>query len=148
MLKREIKFTDYEGNEKTRSFYFNMTKAELVELEANQPGGINATIERIQEAEDVKTLIALFKEIILMSVGERSDDGEYFSKSDAIRARFAGHPAYSELFMSLATDADAAADFLQGVLPPDLVKQAQEQLRQEQPQDKPLAPPAPPAGDS
>lgn len=145
MLKREITFEDFEGNQKTKTFHFNMSKAELVELEASQHGGIEATIQRIQEAEDVKTLIALFKEIILLSVGERSDDGEYFMKSDEIRARFAGHPAYSELFLELATDAEAASAFIQGVLPPDLVKQA---LAEVEKQDKPLAPPAPPAGDA
>ncbi len=144
MLKREITFEDFEGNQKKKTFYFNLSKAELVELEANTDGGIEATIKRIQEAEDVKTLIGLFKEIILASIGERSDDGEYFMKSPEIRARFAGHPAYSELFLQLATDANAATDFIQGVLPSDLVKEALAQI----PQDKPLAPPPAPTGDA
>lgn len=141
MLKKTINYEDYDGNQQSVTHYFHVSKAEIVELEVSREGGLEATIKKIIETEDVKELIELFKTVILVSIGERSADGQLFTKNDAIRERFVASPAYSELFMELATNTDAATEFIQGILPPALRKQLVEQ----QDQDKPatLAPPTP-----
>jgi hypothetical protein len=136
MLKRTINYEDYDGNPQSRVYHFNLTKAELVELEASVEGGLEKRLQEITEAVNVKELIALFKQVILISYGVR--EGDRFVKNDEVRDAFTQTPAYSALFMELATDANAAADFMNGLLPRDLATPVQ--------QDKPLSPPPPPPG--
>lgn len=122
MLKREIKYTDFEGKEGLEIAYFNLTKSELIELEVEYDSGLEATIKRIIGTNDRKALIAEFKRIILLSYGKKSDDGRRFIKSEELREEFAQTAAYDALFLELATNDEAAADFIKGVLPPDMVQ--------------------------
>lgn len=117
MLKKTITYNDYNGVERTEDFYFNLSKAELAEMELEVPGGMTAMIERITKTQDGPSLIKIFKELILRSYGEKSDDGRRFIKSKEISAQFEQTEAYSELFMELATNADAASDFIKGITP-------------------------------
>lgn len=137
MLKRPITYTDFDDNERTDIFYFNISKPELVELNVESDGGFGSMIKHIEETKDNKTLIAMFKKIILLAYGQKSEDGKSFVKSDEMREAFSQTAAYSQLFMELATDDKAAVTFLQGVLPKDLASEATP--------DKPSAPPVPTA---
>lgn len=126
MLKKTITFEDFEGNTVTEDFYFNLTKAELMELEVSEKGGFAEAMQDIIKAGDGGQIIAGFKKILLMSVGKRR--GNSFIKNQEIREDFEGSPAFSELFMQLATDAQAGAEFVNAVIPKDLSKQVQGQL--------------------
>jgi len=120
MLKREIKYQDFNDEEVTDTFYFNITKSEIVELEVETKEGMDATIKKIIETKDNKTLIAEFKRIILLSYGEKSADGKRFIKSDESREAFSQTAAFDTLFMELATEDEAASNFIKGILPKDL----------------------------
>lgn len=146
MLKRTIEFEDFDGNPQTGTYYFNLTKAELVELEASYNGGLEEVIKQVIATKDMKKLIELFKRVIMDAYGEKTDDGTGFIKSESLRQQFAATPAYSELFMELATDAEAAAVFIQGCLPKSLAGQVKAELDQDKPLAPPPAPPAPTAG--
>lgn len=128
MLKREITFTDFFGEQYTDTFYFNLTETELVEFEADHSGegGVANMLKRIVDTEDPKRLLTEFQRFILMSYGERSEDGRHFQKSDDISARFKSHAAFNALFMELAQDSDKAAEFFLGVLPAKYVQEIQE----------------------
>lgn len=117
MVKKTIKYTDFNGIERTEDFYFNLSKAELAELELSETGGFSAMIERIVKAEDSKAIIAVFKNLILLAYGEKSADGKKFVKSRELSEGFSQTNAYSELFMELATNTNAAIEFING-LPP------------------------------
>lgn len=117
MLKKTITYTDYNGNERTEDFYFNLTKAEIMEMEMSTNGGLAEMIKRIVAAQDAPAIIKIFKEIILKAYGEKSPDGKKFIKSEELSNSFAQTEAYSQLFMELATNADAAADFVNGITP-------------------------------
>lgn len=120
MFKKTMTFKDFEGNDRTDTFYFNLSEAELVELQVSEDGGFMQMLERIIETEDPQKLVAEFKSLILMSYGEKSPDGVHFMKSDEIRAKFEGHAVYSQLFLSFSRDAGAAAEFINGVMPASL----------------------------
>lgn len=137
MIKRTVQYEDYNGNMVSDDFYFNLTKAELLELELSYDAGFSETIQKIIDAKDNRTLVAEFKKIVLMAYGVKSDDGKRFIKSDKLREEFEQTAAYSALFMELATDDTAASIFINGVTPKDLTSAAV-------PQDKPLGPPPTP----
>lgn len=117
MLKKTINYTDYDGNQRTEDFYFNLSKAEVAEMEMSTEGGLTKALEKIVAAQDGKRIIETFKELILKSYGEKSPDGKRFIKSQELREAFAQTEAFSDLFMELATDAEAAAAFVNGIIP-------------------------------
>ena len=117
MLKKTITYTDYNGVERTEDFYFNLSQAEVMEMEMGTSGGYAEMINKIIAAQDAPTIIKIFKEFVLKAYGEKSADGRRFIKSDEISTAFAQTEAYSKLYMELATDADAAAKFVNGVMP-------------------------------
>ena len=117
MLKKTITYTDYNGSERTEDFYFNLTKAEVVEMEMSTTGGLAEMIKKIVAAQDAPSIIAIFKKLILKAYGEKSPDGKRFIKSDEISNAFSQTEASSQLFMELATDADKAAEFVNGITP-------------------------------
>ena len=125
MLKKELKYTDYNGIERTEYHYFNLSKAELMEMELTTAGGFAEMIQKIVAAQDTPTLIKLFKDIILKSYGEKSPDGKRFIKSEELATAFSQTEAYSTLYMELVTDSDAAAAFINSIIPADVAKEAE-----------------------
>jgi hypothetical protein len=117
MLKERIKYVDYNGVEREEDFYFNLTRSEVAELEMSTEGGLVEKIERIVAAQDGGEIMRLFKEILLKSYGEKSDDGRRFVKSDNLSIAFSHTPAYDQLFMKLVTNPEAAAKFVNGIVP-------------------------------
>ena len=116
MLKKTMTYEDYNGVPRTEDFYFNLTPAEVTEMELSVDGGLVEMINRVVAAQDGKQIINVFKDIILRAYGEKSPDGKRFVKNQEIRDAFAQTNAYSDLFMELATDAKAAAAFVNGVI--------------------------------
>ena len=122
MLKKTIKYTDYNGVAREEDFYFNLSKAEIMEMEMSTSGGLAETIQRIVAAQDAPAIIKIFKDLVLKAYGIKSPDGKRFIKSDDIKTEFAQTEAYSILFMELATDADAAAKFINSIVPADMAQ--------------------------
>lgn len=127
MLKKTIKYTDFNGNSREEDFYFNLTKAEVVEMQLEKNGGLDAYVRRIINSQDSASIIKEFKELILKAYGEKSDDGKRFMKTKEITEGFSHTEAYSELFMELSTNADAASAFVNGIVP----NQVLEEIRKE-----------------
>ena len=123
MLKRDITYEDFDGESVTETFYFNLTKTELIELEVEHQEGLEATLRRIIRTKNNKQLIAEFKKLVLMAYGIRSEDGKRFIKNDELREEFAQTAAYDSLFMELATNDDSAATFIKGIVPKDFQKE-------------------------
>jgi hypothetical protein len=147
MLKKTVKYTDYNGAEQEEEFYFNLSKSELVELQVSEQGGFEEFLKKIIAEQDNKQLVARFKEIILLSYGKRSDDGKRFIKSAELREEFSQTAAFDELFLELAGDAGAATQFITGIMPAGMVQQGQlsvvdttpQPVQEERPTDKALS---------
>lgn len=122
MLKKTVTYVDYNGVERTEDFYFNLSKAEVAEMELSVQGGFSKMLEEIVASKDNVQIVNLFKQMVLKSYGEKSPDGRRFIKSDEIAQAFAQTEAYSEIFMELALDEKKAADFVNGILPANLDK--------------------------
>lgn len=121
MYKKTMTYTDYNGVSRTEDFYFNLTKAELTDMELGVTGGLSAMIEKIMATQDVPAVAKIFKELVLKAYGEKSGDGKYFLKEDEngrpLSSKFKQTEAYSDLYMELAQDADKAAEFVNGITP-------------------------------
>ena len=120
MLKKTIKYTDYDGNEREEDFYFNLSKAEITEMELSKEGGMSEYIKKISATQNGPELIKLFKDIIIKSYGEKSLDGKRFIKNKELTEAFIQTEAYSELFIELASNADEAAKFINGIMPKNM----------------------------
>lgn len=128
MLKKTITYTDYNGNSRTEDFYFNLTKTELMKMEMSTTGGLGEMVQRIVAAQDTPALIKIFEDLILKAYGVKSLDGKRFEKSAQLAEAFAQTEAYDQLFMELATDADAASKFINGIVPADMAKELPKHL--------------------
>lgn len=117
MLVKNITFTDFNGIERTEEFRFNISKSELAEMEFSVDGGLENFIKKITQKIDAPEIMAMFKKIILMAYGEKSDDGRRFIKSEELSIAFSQTPAYDELFIELMSDSEKAANFINEVLP-------------------------------
>lgn len=124
MLKKTITYTDYNDVERKEDFYFNLSKAEIMEMEMSTTGGLTEMINKIVATQDTPQIVKIFKELILKAYGEKSADGKRFVKVDEngtpLSIGFSETEAYSTLFTELATDADAASAFVNGIVPKDL----------------------------
>lgn len=117
MVKKTITYVDYNGNERTEDFYFNLSSAEITEMEMSTSGGLTGMIERIISEQNAPAIIKIFKDLVLKSYGQKSLDGKRFIKNDELREEFSQTEAYSILFMELATNAEEAAKFVNGIVP-------------------------------
>ena len=120
MYKKTITYSDFNNVERTEDFYFNLTKAELFELNFKYPGGLSNHINRINSSQNSQELLRVFKEIIELSYGEKDDTGRRFVKSKELTDAFEQTNAFSILYMELITDSDAASKFINGIVPADL----------------------------
>ena len=123
MIKKTITYTDFNGGERTEDFYFHLTKAEITKMEMSVNGGMAERIQRIVSAQDQPAIIEVFEDLIKKSYGVKTPDGRGFVKRKEDLEAFMATEAYSQLFMELATDSDAASTFVNGIIPADLSKQ-------------------------
>lgn len=127
MLKKTVTYEDYNGVTRTEDFYFNLSKAEIAEMELSTAGGFAEMINKVIAAQDGPTIIKIFKDLVLKAYGEKSADGKRFVKSEEIATAFSQTEAYSQIFMELATNAEAASAFVNGIIPADLAKEVAKQ---------------------
>lgn len=125
MIAKTITYVDYNGNERTETFRFNFTPAEITEMELSQSGGLSEMIKKLIETQDHPAIIKIFKELILKAYGEKSPDGKRFIKSEELSKAFSETEAYTDLYMSLATDAGEAAKFFEALIPKKAVKKSE-----------------------
>jgi len=122
MYARKIEYVDYNGTKREETFYFNLSKAEVIQMELGVNGGLTKMLENMVEAEDGSGLSKFFNEIILKSYGEKSLDGKRFIKSKELSEAFSQTEAYSELYLELVTDAGKASEFVKGIMPKEAVQ--------------------------
>lgn len=122
MLKKTITYTDYNGTERKEDFYFNLTQTEVYEMEMSVNGGLAEKLQKIIDAMDAPFIMKTFKDLIAKSYGEKSEDGKRFIKSPELSEAFFQTEAYNKLFQEIVTDAKAAADFVNGILPSNAAK--------------------------
>lgn len=128
MIKKSIKYTDYNGVERTEDAYFNLTKTELEEMNLSHHGTYAEQLQAIVDAKDVPTVMALFKAIILKAYGIKSEDGRFFRKSEAISKDFEDSPMYDTLMMELLQSENAAAELFLGMIPSDMQDAARKEI--------------------
>lgn len=126
MFTDTVTYTDYDGNERTETVYFNLSKPELIKLQYSIPGGMDKTLDRIMkrlnsgDPEVVGEMFDFFEELLTKSYGVKSDDGKRFVKSKEITEEFVQSELYSEMFMRFSSDPDYVNKFVIGIMPSDL----------------------------
>lgn len=121
MLRKVIEYTDYNGEKRKEAFYFNLSRAELIEMEMVTKGGMENLLQSIIDTKDNRKLFELFKELITKSYGVKTPDGKRFVKNADLTEAFVQSEAYTELLLELMGD-DAAghvSEFVKGIMPID-----------------------------
>lgn len=126
MVKKTIKYTDWNGTEREEDFYFNLTKTELAHMQYEQDGDYATRIRNIIRAKDTAAIMKIFESIVLSAYGEKSEDGRRFIKSPEIAKAFTETPAYDQLYFELISDADQFSDFVNRLVPSDLAAKMDE----------------------
>ena len=122
MFRIQKTYTDFNGNERKEDFYFHLTEAEVMKMQLGTTGGLAETIQRLIDLQDGPAILKIFEDLVLKAYGVKSPDGREFIKNQALRDSFMQTQAYSDIYVELATDADKAAKFINGILPANLAK--------------------------
>ena len=117
MYKKTINYVDYNGNQRTEDFFFNLNQTELKEMELTTVGGFAAKVEKIIAALDMPEIYATFKDIVFRSYGEQTADGKRFVKSPELSLAFSQTEAYNVLMEEITSNATAASEFINNVIP-------------------------------
>lgn len=120
MFKDTVTYVDFDGNTRTETLYFNLTKAEVIAMENSVHGGLSRRLQKIVDALDNVQIMDSFIDLIKASYGEKSDDGKRFIKNSELTEAFMQTGAYDEFFMKLISDEEFAADFIKGIAPADI----------------------------
>lgn len=138
MLKKTVSYKDFNGNQQKEAFWFHLSETEMAEIDSKHKSGYREYLVGLVNSEDREKLFQEFKSVILNAFGEKSEDGRSFVKNEALREAFSQTAAYNALFIEIASDADAAAAFINGIMPIEAFKD----------QDKPNLPPPTPSYDN
>jgi hypothetical protein len=123
MLRKEVEYKDFDGNDRKDVLWFHLNEVEITEMDLETSGGLVKYMESIIDTNDVNQLIAIFKDLLIRSYGERSMDGKHFYKDDKIRNEFVSSAAYPVLYMEMVSDADKAVEFINGIVPSNIREQ-------------------------
>lgn len=122
MLKKTYTYKDYNEVERTETFYFHFTEAEILDMEMSAEGGFAERVQRIIDAKDQAAMMKLIKKFVIDAYGVKSDDGRRFIKNDEVKTAFLECPAFSDIFMDMVTNDELAAEFVNGVIPDTMKK--------------------------
>ena len=136
MVKKTIKYVDYNDVEREETFYFNLSKTELSRMAMSADGDLSEKIKEIVKAKDNKSILKIFEDIILQSYGVKSDDGKHFVKKAVdghlLADDFVNSPAYDELYFELIQDSKKMGDFINMLIPRDLAEEAKKLQAEEE----------------
>ena len=120
MFSREFEYIGYDGKPKKDTYWFNLTEAELYEIDLSSIHGFTGEMNKLLKEERTKEIVDAFKGIILSAVGVVSADGRKFIKNEEIREDFYRSKAYSQLFVELVSSGEKVAEFLKGAIPEEI----------------------------
>lgn len=129
MIKKTVTYKDFDGNERTEDFYFHLTEQELTEWELSIDGGLSGVLKRITQSTDTRKIMEIFKELLIRSYGVKTSDGRGFIKNKEVLDNFTCTQAFSDLYMELATNDKAASEFVNGVIPEHLMREANKEMK-------------------
>jgi hypothetical protein len=126
VLKKTIVYTDLNDEKRSEDFYFNFSIQELIDMELEVEGGMKTKLEAMVKAQDVRAMLGVLKDIVLRAIGKKTDDGKRFDKSETFRDDFYNSPAYGALLMELIGQPNAASEFMNGLMPKELMQRVNE----------------------
>lgn len=136
MIKKLVKYEDFNGNTCEEELYFNMTKSELAKMQhSHGKKDYSLYLEEVMKSGDQGAMLEITENFLLASYGIKSEDGSTFKKSAALREEFASSAAYDELFMELLQDANAMEEFVIGVMPANMKQEVYNKVNEINPQD-------------
>jgi len=126
MFKETLTYQSFDGETVTKEFYFNLGKADLIRLETDIEGGLNALIQRITaKTATGREIMDTLEEVVRRAYGVRVGDAFIHREEDWQQFRYG--PAWDEFFTKMFTDPGYSAAFVNGAVPANLAQQLAEQ---------------------
>ena len=116
MIKKTVTYTDWDGEQVTEDLYFNLNKAEMMELNKRYNGALDKYLKRAQERKQYVKLGVFYKDLILKAYGVKSTDGKRFEKSEEAARDFFQSVAFDTLFDEVLESPEAAEALVNGML--------------------------------
>ena len=130
MFRKDITYTDYNGDKQTETCYFNLNRTELMDIALDLPEGIVEPSDNEKEASihlvdklGTKGIFNFIKDVVKKSYGIKSEDGRRFIKDDQITLEFTQTPMYDEIISEFTHDDKAASDFINNVIPAEYINE-------------------------
>ena len=135
MIKKNIKFVDFDGNEKEKTFYFNLTQAEMSRMAIEEGWYLGDRIVEIAKSKDIPQIVTILEDVVLRAYGERTPDGGFIKKKpDGTKLAdiFVTSPAYNELYVELLQNPERFTEFINSLVPPEMNRQVEEMKKAHQ----------------
>ena len=140
MIKKNITYFDFDGEERTDAFYFNLSKAELMDIELDYDGNMSRAMNTMLEKRDMKGVLGLLGKLVRKAYGEKSADGRRFLKNQELEDSFATTDAYSNLLIELVNDENKLRAFVTGVIPTDMRTEVEKKMAEAEAEEAKAAP--------
>lgn len=130
MLKKTVTYANVDGDQVSKDLYFNISANELVEKEALSNQTYSEKLKEIASSDKLSEIYPTVMEFIQEGYGVRTETGD-FEKDPADWEKFKRSLAYQalmdELLMNPDNNGNRLAEFINGMLPPNLRSKMQEQ---------------------
>lgn len=135
MITKTVTYEDFDGAQQTETLWFNISKSKWIETELNGvdlPDGthvdsysayLKSFVNGDGSITDVKGMMGAIKDLIGRAYGVRK--GSKFEQTPEIAADFLDSQAYDQFFWDLVTDPKSASAFIEGLVPKEILAQAQ-----------------------
>lgn len=119
MITKNITYTDYNGETRTESLFFNLNQTELMEMAYSDGENISNTLTKAMADKDLGTIVRFLKKFIAIAYGEKSEDDRFFVKTEEKRNNFVCSAAFDALLTELvnSNDSNTVEAFIAGVVP-------------------------------
>lgn len=126
MIKKTLTFKNFKNETETEDFHFNMSEGELTKMQVaaidQKNESFSDKLDKISKGLQGKELVDIIDDLVLRSYGVKSTDQKRFVKNSALLEEFTSSGAYSVLITELFSLDGSLAEFVNGVVPEDMVK--------------------------
>ena len=116
MISEKLTYENFDGEMVTETAYFNLSRGELVKLDAILPGGFEEYMQGVVQRRNPSEMVKTMDKIIAAAYGVKTDDGLFVKPPERTMA-FMASDAYYALLEVLCSEDGKVEKFMNGIMP-------------------------------